>query len=374
MRRSVIALALLLAVPAFAKDVYFPIAGTTSSLGNFRTDVRLFNPSTTKDITVTAFLLPVGNKNNTSATSKLLTVTKRGMLLLNDVVQSLGGSDLNALRFSSADDFVAVERVYTTQTANGNCNISGTLGQDVIALDPSAALKAGVLLQLKTTTQYRTNIGVLNPNSSTANVTFRLYDKNNALVSTGTAIAVQPMGVIAPTNMVSGTFFTPGSADLSDAWVSYTADQPVMVYASLVDNGTTDPTFIAMNADSGASSTTGTTKTVPIAVKQFTIDIASGNLTTSIVPGDIVTFSVSNTDPAGSIPHGIEIDDPIGNQVFVISSIGPGQTITRGPFTMTTQGTYNVYCTNAACGGQHSAMFVQLIVGQPSDGQPRPGY
>ena len=53
MRRSVVMFSLFLAIPAFAKDVYFPIAGSTSSLGNFRTDVRLFNPSSSKDITVT---------------------------------------------------------------------------------------------------------------------------------------------------------------------------------------------------------------------------------------------------------------------------------------------------------------------------------
>jgi hypothetical protein len=376
MRRSVVMFSLFLAIPAFAKDVYFPIAGSTSSLGNFRTDVRLFNPSSSKDITVTAFVLPVGNKNNTSVSSRSLTVPKRGMMVLNDVITQLGGTDLNAIRFSSADDFVATERVYATQSATGACNITGTLGQDVTALDPASALKTGLLLQLKTTSQFRTNIGVVNPNSSTANITFKLYDKNNALVSTGSAIAVQPMGVIGPTNMTSGTFFSPGSADLSEAWVSYSSDQPVLVYASLVDNGTSDPTFIAMNADSG-SSTTGTpsTKTVQINVHQFTIDVPGG-LATAILPGDVVTFQITNTDPNGKLPHGFEMDDPNGNQIFTIASVAPGQTLTRGPFTFTTQGTYNAYCTQVSCGdsNQHGLMFVQLIVGQPSDGQPRPGY
>ena len=50
------------------------------------------------------------------------------------------------------------------------------------------AKKQGVLIQLKSNGvsgqigTYRTNVGVVNPNSVTANVTWRLYDKNNALV------------------------------------------------------------------------------------------------------------------------------------------------------------------------------------------------
>lgn len=379
MRRLLLFGALFFATSLFGKDIYFPIAGTVSTLGSFRTDVRLFNPSTTKTITVNAFLLPIGNKNNTSAAAHAITVGPRAMMLLNDVVTTLGGSDLDAIHLQSGDDFVATERVYAQQNASSACNVSGTLGQDVPALDPSVATKQGILLQLRTSTQFRTNIGVLNPNSAAANVTMKLYDKSNNLVSTGTAIAVQPMGVIGPTNMTSGFFFSPGSSTdaLSDAWVSYSSDQPVIVYASVVDNGTLDPTFIPMAADSGGTSSTPSTKSVTITVHSWGIDVAGG-LTTAILPGDVVNFSVVNSDPAtGKLPHGLELDDPNGNLVFSISSIAGGQTLARGPFTFNTQGTYNLYCTQSSCGtatGQHDTMFVQVIVGQPSDGLPRPGY
>ena len=61
MRRFLVTLSLLFTISAFGKDVFFPIAGTTSgALGTFRTDVRLFNPSSTKAITVSIYLLPVG--------------------------------------------------------------------------------------------------------------------------------------------------------------------------------------------------------------------------------------------------------------------------------------------------------------------------
>jgi heme/copper-type cytochrome/quinol oxidase subunit 2 len=374
MKRSVIALAFIFASSTFAKDIYFPIAGSTSSLGNFRTDVRIFNPSSSKDITISAFLLPVGNKNNTSVTSRSVTVPKRGVAVLNDVVTTLGGTDLNAIRLSSADDFAATERVYATQSASGACNVTGTLGQDVPPLDPAAAKTKGVLLQLKTTTQYRTNIGILNPNSSVANVTFKLYDKNNALVSTGTPIAVQPMGVVAPTNMVSGSFFAPGSADLSEAWVSYSSDQAVIVYASLVDNGTTDPTFIAMQEDTGTGAApTGTTRTFTVTTRSWAIDISPApSGANAINVGDTVVLNIVGRDTT----HGFEIDDPNGVTLIALAGVTPGTTTTR-QFTATKSGTYNYYCTVSSCGtvaGQHDNMFGQLIIGSASDGEPRPGY
>ena len=373
MKRSVIALSLVFATPLLAKDIYFPIAGSTSSLGNFRTDVRIFNPSSTKDITISAFLLPVGNKNNSTVVARSVTVPKRSMTVLNDVIAALGGSDLNAIRLSSADDFVATERVYVTQSPTGACNIAGTLGQEVPALDPTAAKKQGVLLQLKTTSQFRTNIGIVNPNSTAANVTFRLYDKNNALVSTGPAIAVQPMGVVGPTNMVSGTFFSPGSADLSEAWVSYTSDQSVIVYASLVDNGTTDPTFITMSEDSGAGTTPApTTKTFNVTTRSWAIDISpSPTGANAINLGDTVVFNITGRDTV----HGLELDDPTGNTIFVLSAITPSTTVTR-QFTVTKQGTYNYYCTVPTCGAgatEHSSMFGQIIVGTETN-DPGPRY
>ena len=380
MRRSLLVAALFFATSLFAKDVYFPIAGTVSTLGSFKTDVRLFNPSATKTITVNATLLPIGNKNNTSAAAHAITVGPRSMMLLNDVVTSLGGSDLDAIYLTSSDDFVATERVYAQQTASSACNVAGTLGQDVPALDPSIATKNGILLQLRASTAFRTNIGVVNPNKTAANVTMKLYDKNNNLVSTGAAIAVQPLGVIGPTNMTSGFFFNPGSSTdaLSDAWVSYSSDQPVFVYASVVDNGTLDPTYISMQADSGGGTTTSTSKSIQLNVHSWAIEMPAG-LTTGISPGDVVNFTITNTDPTtGKFPHGLELDDPNGNLVFSIASIAGGQTLTRGPFTFNTQGTYNLYCTVSACDptntGGHNSMFVQVIVGQPSDGQPRPGY
>src|SRR3954451_21446836 len=102
-RLAVCAAALVvLATPLLAaEDVFLSIGGTA---GAFPTDMRIFNPSYTKDIQVTAYLLNTGNADNSGATSKVLTIPKRQMLVYNDVLNaifSVGG--LGGLRLKSSD-------------------------------------------------------------------------------------------------------------------------------------------------------------------------------------------------------------------------------------------------------------------------------
>ncbi|HXG59267.1 MAG TPA: hypothetical protein VNL91_09615 [Thermoanaerobaculia bacterium] len=216
MRRVPLLFVLFLAVgPALlAKDVYLSIGG---SVGVFRTDMRIFNPSQTKDIQVQAWLLRTGNSDNSAVQPKTITVPKRQMAIYDDVLTSLfNESGLGAIRLRSDDEFVATQRIYAVAS-------NGTLGQFVPGLDVTAAKKNGVLIQLKSNATFRTNIGAVNPNNVPATVTWRLYDKNNALVATGSPVTMPPFAVIGPTNMASTFFFNPGTADLSDSWVGFTS-------------------------------------------------------------------------------------------------------------------------------------------------------
>src|SRR3954466_7574299 len=103
------------ATAAFAKDVYLNIAG---SVGVFRTDARIFNPSATKDIQLQAYYLPIGNGDNSAVQSITITIPKRQMIVYDDVVSSLfhaGG--LGAIRLKSDDDFLATQRIYAQTSA-----------------------------------------------------------------------------------------------------------------------------------------------------------------------------------------------------------------------------------------------------------------
>lgn len=362
---------------ASTKELYFPTTAST-------TDVRLFNPSATKDITVQAYVLPSGNINNSGVAPRSITVPKRQMVVINDAIDTFGGSGINSLRLTSADDFIATERVYSQRTPGTACNLAGTIGHDVTALRPSSAKKQGVLLQLKATTgvgptpgpcfggvpNFRTDIGLVNPNGTAAKTTFRLYDKNNALVATGEEITVPPMGVIAPTSLTTA-FFVPPNTDLSDAWVSYTSDQPLLAYASVIDTCTTDPTYIPMAEDTGASTPAPSAKSFTVTLVDFAIQWTP-TPAGSVVRGDVITVTITG----GNSKHGFELQDPDGQRLISLATVNAGQSIVR-EITISKDGTYNYFCTQPACdtgSGRHADMFGQFVVGQDGEPPRGPGY
>src|SRR5581483_918441 len=307
------------------------------------------------------YFLPVGNTDNSAVQPVTINVPKRSQVILDDVVTAVfHTSGIGAIRLSSADDFTATSRIYA-QTA------SGTLGQFVEGLDSSKAKKSGALLQVKSNAAFRTNIGAANPNNVEANVTWRLYDRNNALVGSATNTKMPPYAVIAPQNIVA--FLGAGSADLSDGWVSFTSDQPLFAYISVIDSATTDPTYIPAGDDSGA-----TAATTPGA-KSFDVTLRNGAIVfnpspSTLVQGDTVTLHIHGTEAV----HGFELVSP-GNAIVVPSlTLDPGASTDR-TFIVSEQGTFSYFCTNSSCSPQHSTMFGSFVVGKGDggDGNPR-GY
>lgn len=347
------------ATSAFAKEVFLSIAGT---VGNFHTDARIFNPSQTKDIVVKAYFLPVGLGNNSGAASVDINVPKRSMKVLDDVVSAVfNASGIGGIRLTCDDDFVATSRIYAATTA-------GSLGQFVQGLDTTSAKKNGVLIQIKSNATFRTNIGAANPNNTTANVTWRLYDKNNALIGTGKTETFPPYAVLGPTNVTG--YFNSGSADLSDAWVGYTSDQPIFAYVSCVDNGTTDPTYIPASEDSSPPS--GPTNNPQ--TKVFNIVEQSGSITMTPNPtgainlGDTVELHISALD----VQHGFEVLGPDSSILVADMRVNPGTPVVRS-FTITKEGTHIYFCTKSDCSAGHGSMSGTFTVGADSP-DPHPGY
>jgi len=352
MRRTATLFLLLsgFATLGFSKDVFLSIGG---SVGAFRTDMRIFNPSTTKDIQVQAYLLPLG-ADNSGVQPKTITVPKRQQMVFDDVVSSLfQSSGLAAIRLSSADDFVATQRIYAGTSA-------GTLGQFVGGVDATTAKKNGVMLGVKVIPggSFRTNYGAVNPNNATANVTWRLYDASNALVNTFTD-TLPPYGVKGPTGL-SGN-------NLTDAWLSYTSDQPIVAYVSVVDNGTTDPTYVPAFEDTNPPSSTPTSgpKVLTVVEHNGRIDVTGAE---AIAVGDTVTVRVTVLEG----PHGFELLDPDGFDAIRSHGATLQGTTYEETFVLKKQGTYSYFCTNTLCGA-HDGMFGTFDIGEPG-GKPAPGY
>lgn len=349
-----------------AKEVWLSIGGTTAN-GSFRTDARIFNPSTTKDIQIQAYYLPVGNIDN-SAVQPLppITVLKRQMVVYNDVVTSLfHSSGLGAIRLKSDDDFVATQRIYAVAS-------NGSLGQFVGGVDATSAKTKGVIIQLAAGGAFRTNVGAANPNASTATVTWHLYDKNNAVVGSPFVVTMPPYAVISPSGL-AGYAVGGSGADLTDAWLSYSSDQPIVAYGSVIDNGTTDPTYIPASEDTGVAQSTTPGATVYVVAEHggtgtpSAIDVTPTITATSIKLGDTVTFRIS----ARESTHGFRLVDPNGTVILDLTVAQDAAPIDR-TLTLNVQGTYVYYCTITTCSPGHLNMQGSFIVGKPS--QDPPGY
>lgn len=332
---------ILFATPLFAIDRWILISGTVS---NFHTDARLFNPSFDKDITVTAAFYATDGAPAQTAT---VTVPKRQMKILDDVTSQLfQTSKLGAILFTSSDSFEASSRIYALTPV-------GTLGQFGPGTPPTLAKTKGALLQLKSTgSSFRTNIGVVNPNNATANVTWTLYDKNSAIVSSRST-PFGPFAALAPTSVAGGFFFDPKSADLSDAWVSFSSDQPILVYASVIDNGTTDQTFIPAVDDVGVPPVTPptTTREFDVTLQNFQIAISPDPSTLKV--GDTAVFHIRLLN--GS--HVFQMRGPTGSVVVPNTAAGDRT------FTVTSSGTYTYFCNNSLCGTGHGNMIGDFVVG-----------
>ncbi len=239
-----LALICLLAFPivASADSYYLTIAG---SVGSFRTDVRIFNPSSS-DSNVSLVFVPVGNQNNGAAFANPVhkIIPKGQGVAYNDAVASIfATTGQGAISINADTPLIVTSRIYA-QTANG------TLGQGFHAERQGNLLLNGILIQLRSDASFRTNIGAVNLQNAEAHVTWSLYDKNGNHVSDGT-MTIEPYGVIGPTSITSGLFFDAGNADLSDARVIFQSDVGLGVYASVVDNITTDPTYFPAMSPTG---------------------------------------------------------------------------------------------------------------------------
>lgn len=328
---------ILFATQLFAIDRWILISGTVS---NFHTDARLFNPAFDKDISITATFYAIDGSTQTAT----VTVPKRQMKILDDVTAQLfQTSKLGAILFTSNDSFEASSRIYALTPA-------GTLGQFGPGTPPSLAKTRGALLQLKSTgSSFHTNIGVVNPNNTTANVTWTLYDKNSALVSSKRT-PFNALAALAPTNMAGGFFFDTKSADLSDAWVSFSSDQPILVYASVIDNGTTDQTFIPAVDDVGVPPPAPTTKEFNVTMQDFQITISPDPST--LKAGDKALFHIRVIN--GS--HVFQMTDP--SRTVVVPNTADGDRTFN-----VTAGTYTYFCNNMLCGSGHGSMIGDFTVG-----------
>jgi len=196
--------------------------------------------------------------------------------------------------------------------------------------DVGQALKAGTLVQLGASAYggsgYHSNVVFMNPGTTAANVTTNLRKGDGTLVAAFTLDPL-PANGFKQIGTLSAWLPNPNTITDTNLWLEFTSDQPVLSFASVINNTSGDPFAIVMTPEPVA----------PVAAPVASYAV-SGIPTT----GQAVTFTDTSTNAPTS-------------QFW---AFGDGTTATSGAtvqHTFAAAATYRTYTPNN----------VDLKVGQP---------
>ena len=219
----------------------------------FHTDVRILNLGSSA-VTVTATLYDQASGTTVSASG--FPVAGRNQASFDNVLQSLFGKTLangsyGPIRFDSTGPITVSSSVNNVNA----CGTGATSGQWLPGIHTTDTMTAGAIAQLAVSTStsagYRTNLVVMNPGSANATATVKVRTGGGVLLSTGT---IGPMGAngFSQVALDSADAF-PGVAGRTDTnlWVEFTSTQPVLAFASVINNASGDPFAVVATPDAG---------------------------------------------------------------------------------------------------------------------------
>ena len=250
MKRTIVLAALLatqLATTAFARNKYIPAAGKSPGANGtyWRTDVRIFNPSSVNDITVSLHFLPQG-MDGSNISGRGFSIGKRETLVLDDVVSILAPwatSAVGAIRIDSDhahthDDFIVSSRTYT---GTGEATRPGTFGQFVPAFEVTEATRSAAVLHVASRPDVRTNVGVMNPNLEPVTVRFTLLGIDGKPFLESVPLVVPPRSM-QQWSMTDAFLF--GGVYSENGVIVAEATAPVFTWGSVIDNYSGDAIFV----------------------------------------------------------------------------------------------------------------------------------
>jgi len=140
--------------------------------------------------------------------------------------------------------------VATARTFNNAA--TGTFGQYLPGLDASSAIAAGssgLVSQIKSTEAFRTNVGFTNYSDAPCDVVVTLHGADGGELGNPVTVSGIPAGGWKQVNRVFQ------AAGVSECPIGYAVVSPVTpgclvwAYASVVDNGSGDPTTIPVSVE-----------------------------------------------------------------------------------------------------------------------------
>lgn len=242
-----------------ANESEVAVAGkvTNGSGQNFVTDVRIFNPSYSDTANALVEYFASGTSANTNATASIATsIPARGTTVFDDINGSAflnTPGTIGGLRITSASPIAVTSRIYNDQRTQGK----GTFGQFVPSVLRPNALRRGVIPQLSNTaldavnpSGYRTNIGFFNPNNSTVAVRLELRDPAGTLLGSAT---LQLAAYSQQQSSIANYFNGLDLSAKTNLTLSFDAGAPIVGYASVVDNVSSDQIFVQAQSDVGVA-------------------------------------------------------------------------------------------------------------------------
>jgi len=214
-------------------------AALNNGIANWRTDMRVFNPSASAQNATLTFY-PLGNPS--AAIVKTTSIAPGQITVLDDVVQSLfgqsnaGGSVL--VSTSQDSSLVVTGRTYDKTSA-------GTFGQFIPAVTPADALGIGArplqILQVEDSPRYRTNVGI-------AEVTGKPVTVEVSVVVPDSRVTPTLRLDLAANEYRQDAFIRQmGLGNVYNARISVKVvggEGKITAYGSVIDTLTEDPTYV----------------------------------------------------------------------------------------------------------------------------------
>ena len=211
---------------------------------------------------------------------------------------------------------------------------------------------------------FRTNVGVYNPGDTTASPTFRVYDGTTLLGTTQLPSPLAPHSG-AQINDVFAAVGASSTATSNGVVVVDGSGVALHSYAAVIDNATTDPSFVVGAQDQPAP---GGPQSVMVSVKAWDFS-PGGPVSQPLVLKVGVTYTLifHNVDLPGTPnpQHGFSGISDLG--LPSTDNISPGNDFQITGFTPQDyqRGSYPFECTQNDCGGdpeQHNGMIGMLII------------
>ena len=228
--------------PLVAETVTLPVAASVvRPVAPFFSDVRVFNTSYTSVMTVTAVYRCFGCAS--AVPPQVFTLSPRESKAFDDISNQLFGvpNSLGAVEFSTpgSGGIVVTSRLYSPLAPPAT---SGSVGMFIPGL-PSSSAKVVTALTNLMNGDFRTNIGVYNPNAVGVTATLRLFD---GPVLLGTFPVTLPPQTGAQVNDIYGQLKFPTLKTTNGYCTveSSAAGAPLFTYAAEADNTTQDTIFV----------------------------------------------------------------------------------------------------------------------------------